>query len=339
MKNAATIAASLLLALAVVQPLALQPTPVRLALELQDYAALPVTADNTNTNTRAQLARVNYMRDEPSGRRFFVNDLNGPLYILDKQKKTEEQKARQPSDLTDSQWDHGSTDGEIFAVIKRGVPPTMMAGYDGRIPDADISGIVNYLRTPAAGEVESRALQLPRLAACAVVLFASLVGTSPASSSSTAAFAPRAPAPQRAGDTSTGDLPPEEQAKADEQSEATIRAVCVNCHPLESIVLARRAPAEWNTVMARMATLGASTTDEQFRMIRRYLTRYYGTIRVNSAPADEFSAVLGYSPKDAAAIVAYRQAHGRFADIEALAKVPGLDRAKLDEQPAALKFD
>jgi len=57
-------------------------------LELQDYAALPVTADNTNDNTRAQLARVNFMRDEPGGRRFFVNDLNGPLYILDKKTKT-----------------------------------------------------------------------------------------------------------------------------------------------------------------------------------------------------------------------------------------------------------
>ena len=60
----------------------------RLVLELQDYAALPITADNTNANTRAQLARVNFLRDEPGGRRFFVNDLNGPLYILDKQTKT-----------------------------------------------------------------------------------------------------------------------------------------------------------------------------------------------------------------------------------------------------------
>src|SRR4051812_47647541 len=58
------------------------------ALEVQDYATLPITADNTNDNTRAQLARVNFMRDEPGGRRFFVNDLNGPLYILDKQTKT-----------------------------------------------------------------------------------------------------------------------------------------------------------------------------------------------------------------------------------------------------------
>ena len=59
----------------------------RLALQLEDYAALPITADNTDQNTRAQLARVNYLRDEPGDRRFFVNDLNGPLYLLDKQTK------------------------------------------------------------------------------------------------------------------------------------------------------------------------------------------------------------------------------------------------------------
>jgi glucose/arabinose dehydrogenase/mono/diheme cytochrome c family protein len=78
---------ALLLALTLARPFAVQPTP-RLALELQDYAALPITADNADANTRAQLARVNYLRDEPGGRRFFVNDLNGPLYILDKQTKT-----------------------------------------------------------------------------------------------------------------------------------------------------------------------------------------------------------------------------------------------------------
>jgi hypothetical protein len=30
---------------------------------------------------------VNFLREEPGGRRFFVNDLNGPLYILDKRSK------------------------------------------------------------------------------------------------------------------------------------------------------------------------------------------------------------------------------------------------------------
>ncbi len=58
----------------------------------------------------------------------------------------QEQGGKQPSDLTDDVWDHGSSDGEIYAVIKKGVPPTMMAGWDGRIPDTDIWNIVNYLR-------------------------------------------------------------------------------------------------------------------------------------------------------------------------------------------------
>src|SRR4051812_3692774 len=82
------VSAALLLAVAAVQPVIVQPASTRLVLELQDYAALPITADNSDANTRAQLARVNYLRDEPGGRRFFVGDLNGVLYLLDKPTKT-----------------------------------------------------------------------------------------------------------------------------------------------------------------------------------------------------------------------------------------------------------
>ena len=73
------------LALAAWQTLAAQPT--RLALELEDYVQMPITGELDGQNTRGLLARVNFLRDEPGGRRFFVNDLNGPLYILDKQTK------------------------------------------------------------------------------------------------------------------------------------------------------------------------------------------------------------------------------------------------------------
>ena len=59
----------------------------------------------------------------------------------------EEQRGRQPPDLTDAQWDHGSSDADIFRVIKRGLPPTMMPAFDGRIPDRAIWNIVNYLRS------------------------------------------------------------------------------------------------------------------------------------------------------------------------------------------------
>lgn len=76
-----------LLAVTAIRPVAVQPAP-RLMLELEDYASLPITANNADGNTRAQLARVNFLRDEPGGRRFFVNDLNGPLYLLDKRTRT-----------------------------------------------------------------------------------------------------------------------------------------------------------------------------------------------------------------------------------------------------------
>ena len=61
----------------------------------------------------------------------------------------EEQGKKQPPDLTDDQWDYGASDGEIFAVIKKGIPPTMMAGFDGRIPDTEIWSMINYIRSIA----------------------------------------------------------------------------------------------------------------------------------------------------------------------------------------------
>ena len=59
----------------------------------------------------------------------------------------QEQGGKQPPDLTDDKFDHGSTDGEVYTVIKKGLPPTMMAGWEGRVSDTEIWSIVNYLRT------------------------------------------------------------------------------------------------------------------------------------------------------------------------------------------------
>ncbi|MFL5615021.1 MAG: PQQ-dependent sugar dehydrogenase [Gemmatimonadaceae bacterium] len=86
MKRFAIVTTTLCASMAATWPFALRHM-ARLTLELEEYASLPITADNTNNNTRAELARVNNMREEPGGRRFFVNDLNGPLYILDKRTK------------------------------------------------------------------------------------------------------------------------------------------------------------------------------------------------------------------------------------------------------------
>ena len=53
-------------------------------------------------------------------------------------------------DLSDKEWKHGSTDGEIFSVIKNGVPPDLnMVPFGDQIKDPDIWNIVNYLRSLA----------------------------------------------------------------------------------------------------------------------------------------------------------------------------------------------
>lgn len=59
----------------------------------------------------------------------------------------EDQGGKQPPPLNDNEWDWGATDGEVFTIVKKGVPPQFfMAPWDGRISDSDIWNIVNYLQ-------------------------------------------------------------------------------------------------------------------------------------------------------------------------------------------------
>src|SRR5688572_32868577 len=57
------------------------------ALIIDDFVTMPITGSPTGAGSPGSLARVGVMREEPGGGRFFVGDLNGPLYILDKRTK------------------------------------------------------------------------------------------------------------------------------------------------------------------------------------------------------------------------------------------------------------
>ena len=53
-----------------------------------------------------------------------------------------------PSDLTDAKWDRGSTDGEIFLVIREGAGPKFdMKGFKSKLSEPDTWNIVNYVRS------------------------------------------------------------------------------------------------------------------------------------------------------------------------------------------------
>lgn len=60
-----------------------------ITLEIKDYVEFPITGELEDVGqTGGILARVNALREEPGGaNRFFVNELRGPLYILDKSSK------------------------------------------------------------------------------------------------------------------------------------------------------------------------------------------------------------------------------------------------------------
>jgi mono/diheme cytochrome c family protein len=53
-----------------------------------------------------------------------------------------------PPDLTDDKWDRGSTDGEIFLVIRDGAGPKFdMKGNKSKMTEPEMWNIVNYLRS------------------------------------------------------------------------------------------------------------------------------------------------------------------------------------------------
>lgn len=122
------------------------------------------------------------------------------------------------------------------------------------------------------------------------------------------------------------------------EGKAVTADLCSDCHDLDDVYISRKTQRQWDDTVSTMITKGAVGNTAQFALVKRYLTRTFGLLPINTAAAAEISAVLGLTAKDASAIVEYRQAHGDFADRAALSKVEGIDQKKIDEQPDALKF-
>jgi competence ComEA-like helix-hairpin-helix protein len=114
--------------------------------------------------------------------------------------------------------------------------------------------------------------------------------------------------------------------------------VCVVCHPPDRIVSVRKTRTEWEEVIDKMITKGAQVTDDNYGPIEDFLLRNYGTVNVNKAVRDDLVAILGVTPADASAILAFRTSHGPFADFAALEQVPGIDSKKLEQKKAAVTF-
>jgi competence ComEA-like helix-hairpin-helix protein len=149
------------------------------------------------------------------------------------------------------------------------------------------------------------------------------------------------PAGQEPGKPPVKEMTPKEEDERAAVVEESMDRACRMCHPIENILRMRRTVREWADVLTTMQGRGANATEDEFQGIHWYLSRYYGVVRVNTAGAEELAAVLGLSAKEAQAIVDYRKAHGKIADLAALLKIEGIDTAKarIEEQPEALRFN
>lgn len=120
--------------------------------------------------------------------------------------------------------------------------------------------------------------------------------------------------------------------------EVVIR-VCTDCHAVTDITRRRETRSRWGVIVDAMTSHGAQFTDADFEAMVSYLSVTFGRpIKINTASASTIAEALDISEEHAAAVVTHRTAHGPFKDWKAVAAVPGLDPARVEEQRGNLDF-
>jgi competence ComEA-like helix-hairpin-helix protein len=121
-------------------------------------------------------------------------------------------------------------------------------------------------------------------------------------------------------------------------SKADFERLCGSCHEPERSTSSRRTRDQWLQTVNQMVARGAQGSDEELMAVVDYLTREHGRVNVNLASAADIAVVLGLTPEEASAIVQYRRDHGGFEDASGVAKVPGVNAAKLAGRRDAMVF-
>ena len=123
----------------------------------------------------------------------------------------------------------------------------------------------------------------------------------------------------------------------------TTLKTCGKCHSPNIILASGRDRTGWENTITKMVRLGAVGTDEDYSEIADYLTDHFPPsavqkIFVNMATEKQLTDVLGISPDEAKAIIAYRVKEKGFKTIEDLKKVPNIDAKKIDAKKDNLVF-
>ncbi len=116
-------------------------------------------------------------------------------------------------------------------------------------------------------------------------------------------------------------------------------AMCNTCHGLESVAQMHESKKGWERVVNDMLGRGAQGTDEQVELVITYLAVNFGKpVNVNQAASKELQEAFSISPKEADAIVKYRQDNGNYKELADLLKVPGLSAEKIQPLSQNINF-
>lgn len=118
--------------------------------------------------------------------------------------------------------------------------------------------------------------------------------------------------------------------------DVTVKA-CGTCHEARRAASVRLTPEGWAAVIDGMIKRGAKVSDEEFPIVLDYLaTHFLGEapqpLNVNTATQIDLESAGGLLRREAAAVIRYRDQHGRFKTLDDMKKVPGLDFKKIDRR-------
>ncbi len=125
---------------------------------------------------------------------------------------------------------------------------------------------------------------------------------------------------------------------------ATTEKVCGACHGAELMIGRQETRETWAAITDDMVQRGAQGTPEEFYEVVDYLSTNFSKsspatkVNVNQLTAKDLEKVLRLPEEQAAAIVKYRESPGNFKSVEDLAKVPGVDAAKINASKNRLAF-
>jgi competence protein ComEA len=133
-------------------------------------------------------------------------------------------------------------------------------------------------------------------------------------------------------------------------------SACQQCHGLDLTTSSKRNLEEWRNVVNDMVSNGAALEKDEAELVSQYLAKYFGEesstdqpkeakegssaskVNVNSSTAKQLETGLSLSEKEANAVVEYREKNGKFAKLDDLKKVAGLDAKKIDAAKDRLEF-